>query len=114
MRELEGHKGKADPGAAPQTADYSAKTGQGAGIMALMDELIGDLKLEAQKTHGEHTDELAAIDQKIAALHDECDFLLANMDLRKKARVSELDAMRNALSILSGADFSFRQGLRAG
>jgi len=159
MRELAGQK--ADPGAPPQTADYSAKTGQGAGIMALMDELIGDLKLETQraqsdeseaqrgyekelqgsqdarkatsreivamqeqkaniaeetheakKTHGEHKDELAAIESKIAALHDECDFLLANMDLRKQARASELDAMRNALSILSGADFSFRQGLR--
>merc|ERR1719439_407042 len=45
-----------------------------------------------------------------AQLHAECDWLLQNFDLRKEARASEADALKNAKAVLSGADFSFAQG----
>merc|ERR1719333_1186387 len=45
-----------------------------------------------------------------AQLHAECDWLLQNYDLRKEARASEADALKNAKAVLSGADFSFAQG----
>merc|ERR1719359_1205637 len=38
-----------EPPPPPETAAYSAKTGQGMGIMGLMSELVADLKVEQQK-----------------------------------------------------------------
>lgn len=41
-----------------------------------------------------------------SAMHQNCDFLLNNFELRKNARADEVEALRTAKSILSGADFS--------
>merc|ERR1719253_363032 len=38
-------------------------------------------------------------------LHMQCDFLLQNYDLRKEARTNEVESLKNAKAILSGADF---------
>merc|ERR1719465_345554 len=44
-------------------------------------------------------------------LHKSCDYTLKNFDLRQAARQSEMEALKQALSILSGASFSaFLQG----
>merc|ERR1719223_1769859 len=42
-------------------------------------------------------------------LHAECDWLLANFDVRKNARAEEVDSLRKATAVLSGADMSFLQ-----
>lgn len=42
-------------------------------------------------------------------LHQECDWLLQNFDLRKQARAEEMDSLKQAKAVLSGADFSFAQ-----
>lgn len=42
-------------------------------------------------------------------LHAECDWLLANFDVRKNARAEEVDSLRKATAVLSGADVSFLQ-----
>eukprot|EP00444_Apocalathium_aciculiferum_P062284 CAMPEP_0183599038 /NCGR_PEP_ID=MMETSP0371-20130417/179229_1 /TAXON_ID=268820 /ORGANISM="Peridinium aciculiferum, Strain PAER-2" /LENGTH=731 /DNA_ID=CAMNT_0025811101 /DNA_START=64 /DNA_END=2259 /DNA_ORIENTATION=- len=39
-------------------------------------------------------------------LHLECDWLLSNFDMRKDARVGEIDSLKKAKAILSGADFA--------
>jgi len=39
-------------------------------------------------------------------LHKDCDWLLKNFDVRKEARVGEVDALKKAKAVLSGADFS--------
>jgi len=39
-------------------------------------------------------------------LHLECDWLLSNFDMRKEARVGEIDSLKKAKAILSGADFA--------
>jgi len=55
------------------------------------------------------TKELMATEQYISSLHAECDWLISNFDLRKNARAGEVDALKNAKAVLSGADFSFVQ-----
>merc|ERR1719311_65108 len=59
----------------------------------------------------------------IEDLHLECDWLVKNYDLRKEARAGEVDALKKAKAVLSGADYSLvqtgsrprpRRALRAG
>merc|ERR1719161_2184014 len=54
-------------------------------------------------------DELMATKQYIADLHAECDWLLNNYDTRKEARAAEIEALKNAKAVLSGADYSLIQ-----
>jgi len=53
--------------------------------------------------------ELMATEKYISSLHAECDWLISNFDLRKNARAGEIDALKNAKAVLSGADFAFVQ-----
>jgi len=59
----------------------------------------------------------------IENLHLECDWLIKNFELRKEARAGEVDALKKAKAVLSGADYSLvqtstskhlRKSLRAG
>merc|ERR1719321_916132 len=52
------------------------------------------------------TDELMATKQYISELHAECDWLIENYGARKEARANEVDALKNAKAVLSGADHS--------
>jgi chromosome segregation ATPase len=54
-------------------------------------------------------DELMATKKYIADLHAECDWLLNNFQTRKEARTAEVEALKNAKAVLSGADYSFVQ-----
>jgi len=40
-----------------------------------------------------------------AALHQSCDFVMKNFKLRQSARDEEIQAMQQAIAILSGAKF---------
>merc|ERR1719487_2764587 len=51
---------------------------------------------------------LANIDV-LGGLHKECDWLLQNFDARKAARAGEVESLKNAKAILSGASFSLVQ-----
>merc|ERR1711865_575906 len=42
----------------------------------------------------------------IQDLHADCDWLLKNFEVRKEARTGEIDALKKAKAVLSGADFS--------
>merc|ERR1719276_51523 len=59
--------------------------------------------------HAATTSELAATLEYIASLHAECDWLLKYFDVRKEARNGEIDSLRNAKAVLSGADYSLVQ-----
>merc|ERR1719387_145356 len=54
-------------------------------------------------------DELMATKEYIADLHAECDWLMSNYETRKEARAAEIDALKNAKAVLSGADYSLVQ-----
>jgi len=53
--------------------------------------------------------ELMATLQYIQSLHNECDWLLKYFDVRKEARMSEIDALGKAKAVLAGADYSLLQ-----
>merc|ERR1719240_1842875 len=64
-------------------------------------------KIEVAKTEqASTTDALAKLKELIAGLHAECDFLLENYDTRKEARTNEVEGLKNAKAVLSGASFA--------
>jgi hypothetical protein len=52
-------------------------------------------------------EDLSLVSSYIGDLHASCDFLIQNFDLRKEARTNEVEALKNAKAILSGANFGF-------
>merc|ERR1719235_2028393 len=86
---------------AADTLSIEEKTSVKAGLEA---DIVknGDAKAAA-------ADELMATKQYIADLHAECDWLLSNYETRKEARTAEIDALKKAKAVLSGADYSLVQ-----
>merc|ERR1719274_109226 len=74
--------------------DSKAITDKEASIAALEEELA--------------TNKAALKDNQMAImeLHQECDWLLEKFDLRKSARAGEVEALKKAKDVLSGADYS--------
>jgi len=63
-------------------------------------------KLEAEKgVLADTKEDLSLIGTALSDLHAQCDFLLQNYDLRKEARSNEIESLKNAKAILSGANF---------
>merc|ERR1719407_86538 len=71
-------------------------------------DLEGDLQA-AKSAKKSAEGEMMALGEYIAKLHGSCDFLLQNFDARKEARANEIDALKKAKAVLSGADYSFLQ-----
>jgi len=63
----------------------------------------------AKSDEGTTFKELMATEEYESSLHGDCDFLLSNFDMRKAAREGEVDSLKKAKSVLSGADFSLVQ-----
>merc|ERR1711957_30077 len=61
--------------------------------------------VEAQKEKESAVLELEQLSNYNAQLHQSCDFVLKNFDLRQTARDEEVEALRQAKAILSGAKF---------
>merc|ERR1719171_3015127 len=55
------------------------------------------------------TKTLMATLEHIQSLHAECDWLLQYFQVRKEAREGEIESLKTAKSVLSGADFSLLQ-----
>lgn len=62
--------------------------------------------MSAKETKHMTLKELDNIGAYIAQLHGSCDFILDNFKLRAEARSNELEALKNAKAILSGANFA--------
>merc|ERR1719436_234714 len=52
------------------------------------------------------TKTLMATLEYIQSLHAECDWLLQYFQVRKEARAGEIDSLKSAKAVLSGADFA--------
>jgi len=151
------HRGKADPGPAPE-APGAHKKQDGNGVIGMIDTLVKDLDTEmteaevneknAQEEYEEMMadssakraadtksaaeksaaqadaeslvvkkgetltstqKELMATHEYIGQLHGECDWILKFFDVRSEARTGEIDALKKAKAVLSGADFSLVQ-----
>merc|ERR1719159_1034673 len=66
--------------------------------------LEGKLEAAKESLTAVSTD-LDLIAATLGDLHMQCDFLLQNYGLRKEARANEIESLKNAKAILSGADF---------
>mmetsp|Transcript_80132 Transcript_80132/g.151343 ORF Transcript_80132/g.151343 Transcript_80132/m.151343 type:complete len:729 (+) Transcript_80132:96-2282(+) len=55
------------------------------------------------------TKELMATEKYIADMHAECDWLLKYFDTRAEARAGEVESLKKAKDVLSGADYSLLQ-----
>merc|ERR1719293_475307 len=67
---------------------------------------------EEQESKDDSSHQHAAAVKHIASLHGECDFLIQYYDARKQARADEVESLKNAKAVLSGADYSFAQQAR--
>jgi len=63
-------------------------------------------KVEAETEHEQTMEEIEQLMNENADLHKSCDFTLKNFELRQSARDDEIEALKQALSIFSGASFS--------
>merc|ERR1719210_1224819 len=59
--------------------------------------------------HAEGSQELMATMKYISSVHAECDWLLQYFEVRKEARAGEVESLKQAKAVLSGADFAFVQ-----
>merc|ERR1719235_547004 len=70
-------------------------------------------KVEKEMERDGVVDELTALASENADLHKDCDYTLKNFDVRQAARDNEIEALKQALSMLSGASFgAFLQTLQ--
>jgi chromosome segregation ATPase len=96
-------------------ADYEKFTADSKTMRADNSKLIedkGSAKADAIGQLEQHEDDLEAAftkmkgtNDQLKVLHKDCDWLLQNFDDRKAARADEVDALKKAKAVLSGADF---------
>merc|ERR1719223_2261396 len=66
-----------------------------------------EVELEANTEEKGATEKsLMATLEHIQSLHAECDWLLQYYEVRKEARAGEVESLKTAKAVLSGADFS--------
>jgi septal ring factor EnvC (AmiA/AmiB activator) len=56
-----------------------------------------------------YDDEVTSLDDKLTALHAQCDFLLENYEERKKARGQEMEGLSKSKAVLEGAKLELAQ-----
>jgi len=90
--------------AAKRASDSKSLSGK-VSTLADTESELESLK-EAHKAAGR---ELMAMSKYIASLHGECDWLVQYHEVRKEARVGEIDSLNKAKAVLSGADYAMLQ-----
>jgi len=90
--------------AAKRASDSKSMT-EKEGVKASTEAALAEDETNLKDTKGE----LMATMEYEASLHAECDWLLKFFDMRKEARAGEIDSMKKAKAVLSGADFSLVQ-----
>jgi chromosome segregation ATPase len=71
-----------------------------------------EMEAELVRMDGEHKGsmkELMTKEMTLKDLHIECDWLISNFEMRKEARAGEVDSLKKAKAVLSGADYSLVQ-----
>jgi len=90
-------------------SDSQASRAQNVESITSDESAKADLDTKVESTKQKKTTqeaELANTNGYITQLHANCDFLVDNYDLRKAARANEVESLKNAKSVLSGANFS--------
>mmetsp|Transcript_30355 Transcript_30355/g.53345 ORF Transcript_30355/g.53345 Transcript_30355/m.53345 type:complete len:714 (+) Transcript_30355:59-2200(+) len=89
--------------------ESAAKRAQDTKTMADKESAKAEVTVDLQKHSEEKTatsKSLMATSQVLANTHSECDWLMQNFDMRKQARAGEVDSLKSAKAVLSGADFA--------
>jgi chromosome segregation ATPase len=112
-KSMEGEVIRAEEDAQKAYEDFVKETN--ASIEAKSKDIINKSSAKA-KAETEHTEakqdldatvlELEQLSNYNAQLHQSCDFVMKNFQLRQTSRAEEVDALRQAKAILSGAKFS--------
>jgi len=94
-------------------ADYESFVKDSNGLIAGLSETvttktkaIADAKVDTAQTDGDLEStmtELESLKAYKADLHGQCDFVMKNFEIRQKARLQEMEAIRAAKAFLSGA-----------
>jgi len=90
-------------------ADTNASVDELTKAVATKTKETAKAKKEKINTEGDLADtmeELEGLFKYNADLHAECDYTMKNFDVRQKARAEEIEALKQAKQILSGADLS--------
>jgi septal ring factor EnvC (AmiA/AmiB activator) len=93
-------------------ADSAEERAMSSKMLAAKAENKAGLESDLQTKKGQlksTTRELMATQKYIMNLHTECDWLMQYFDVRKEARDGEIDSLKNAKAVLSGASYSFLQ-----
>merc|ERR1719160_1182704 len=93
----------ADSNAANAAASESIMNKSGASAQAEKD------KIQAQESRDATIQDLLLLGEHNVALHQDCDFLIKNFEVRQSARAEEIESLANAKAIFSGANFGFLQ-----
>jgi len=85
-----------------------AQTNRAASTKSMTDKTAAKADAEAKlvtekENHASSQTALLSAGKLIADLHAQCDFIVQNYDLRKEARASESDSLKNAKAVLGGA-----------
>merc|ERR1712228_694443 len=95
--------------------ESAKKRAEDSKTLADKEKLKADLEMdltELKRTKLATFKELQATVKYIASLHAECDWLMQFFDVRKAARAGEIESLKQAKAVLSGADYSFLQRVR--
>merc|ERR1719327_93149 len=66
-----------------------------------------EASINAKADRKETIDNLLKLGEHSVALHQQCDYLIKNYDVRQSSRAEEIDSLKNALAIFNGANFGF-------
>merc|ERR1719409_2171049 len=95
--------------------DAANKRAEDAQTITVNEGVKADLEANLQKMGEEVKDkmkEAMATAESLKDLHLQCDWLTANYQVRKEARAGEVDSLKRAKAVLSGADYSLLQTKR--
>merc|ERR1711878_124561 len=93
-------------------AESAEKRASDSKALADKESAKADLEGEALKLKEEETatmTEVLGAAETLKNLHLECDWLVSNFEVRKEARAGEVDALKKAKAVLSGAGYSLIQ-----
>merc|ERR1712087_616082 len=89
--------------------DSQAKRAGDSASIADKEGVKAELEARLQKMGSEHETtgkQAFATATTIKDLHLECDWLVSNFQARKEARAGEVESLKSAKAVLSGADYS--------
>merc|ERR1719476_358347 len=93
-------------------SDSQAKRAGDSASIADKEGAKAELEARVQKMGAEHkatVNDAFATATAIKNLHLECDWLLSSYQARKEARAGEVDSLKRAKAVLSGADYALLQ-----